>query len=326
MATGQPKKVPLKERALMMGNMIGINALRVNRTLLKQRFSEGGYAIHETDHFLLFTREQAPSIIVAHWFAPETIDANIGGYFIEELKLFGIIECPEDLSNLYGVIVGSLNPLYVRDSWRLYANNTIERYRAMIEDRGTDAGRQPMDEFASLYRRVLQLLVGESVLDAGCSFGFLPLLIAEFVPSIKQIVGVDIQTNSFTIVEAIARERQFDQVEFKQADLLSNHFRDFGQFDNVLALHVLEHFNETDMYRVLPHLLKVTKRRLIVAVPYEPGEAESAYGHQQLFTSAKLKNIGQWCVDNCGDVNSVLSEDSIGGLLVIDKQSLASAL
>jgi hypothetical protein len=34
----------------------------------------------------------------------------------------------------------------------------------------------------------------------------------------------------------------------------------------------------------------------------------------------KLKNIGQWCIDNCGDVKSVWSEDAAGGLLVIDKQ------
>src|SRR5713226_3823251 len=100
MAESQLKKVALKERALIMGNVIGINAHRANRALLKQRFTEGGYRIQETEHFLLFTREQAPSTIVAHWFAPEAIDANIGYYFIEELKPFGIIRCSEDFGNL----------------------------------------------------------------------------------------------------------------------------------------------------------------------------------------------------------------------------------
>lgn len=320
MAESQLKKVPLKERALIMGNVIGINAHHVNRMLLKQRFAEGSYSIHETEHFLLFTREKAPSTIVAHWFAPEAVDANIGYYFIQELKPFGIIECSEDLNNLFGVIVGSLNPLHVRQSWRLYADNTIERYRSILEDKSKDVAHPPINEFAALYRRILQLLIGDTVLDAGCSFGFLPLLIAEYAPSIKQIVGVDIQTNSFAIVRSIAQERHFTHVEFKQVDLLSDDFCACGQFDTVLALHVLEHFTETQMYYVLANLLKATTRRLIVAVPYEPGEAESAHGHEQLFTSAKLESIGQWCLGQCSDVSSMWCEDCAGGLLNVDKK------
>jgi 2-polyprenyl-3-methyl-5-hydroxy-6-metoxy-1,4-benzoquinol methylase len=324
MAASQPRKVPLKERALIIGNVIGINAHRADRVLLKQRFAEGGYKVHETEHFLLFTREKAPSMVVAHWFAPEAIDAQIGHYFIEELKPFGVVECSEDLSNLFGVVVGSLNPLHVRLSWRLYADNTIERYRNILEGKGKDIVHQPINEFAAIYKRVLQLLVGDTVLDAGCSFGFLPLLIAEYAPSIKQIVGVDILTNSFAIVGTIAQERHFKHVEFKQADLLSDEFGACGNYDNVLALHVLEHFTETEMYRVLANLLKVTARRLIIAVPYEPGEVESAHGHKQLFTPTKLESIRQWSKHHCRNANSIWCEDCAGGLLILDKQASAA--
>ena len=318
MADSQLKKVSLKERAIIVGNVVGVNAHRANRALLKQRFAEGGYHIHETDHFLLFTREKAPSTIVAHWFAPQAIDANVGHYFIRELKSFGIIECSEDFGHLFAAIVGSVHPFHIQQALRLYADNTIERYHNILEDKSKAIARQPIDEFATIYKRVLQLLVGDTVLDAGCSFGFLPLLIAEYAPSIKQIVGVDI-LDLFEIVRAIAQERHFTHVEFKQADLLSEDFCACGQFDNVLALHVLEHFAEADMYRVLAHLLKVTTRRLVIVVPYEPGQAESAYGHEQLFTSAKLESIGQWCIDHCSDVSSMWCEDCAGGLLIVDK-------
>src|SRR5260370_40473500 len=113
MAESQLKKVALKERALLVGNVIGINAHRANRGLLKQRFAEGGYSIQETDHFLLFTREQAPSTIVAHWFAPEAVVARIGHYFIEKLKPFGIIKCAKDFGNLFAAIVGSVHPYHI---------------------------------------------------------------------------------------------------------------------------------------------------------------------------------------------------------------------
>src|SRR5712692_153059 len=319
MAESQLKKVSSKERAVLEGNIIGINAYHANRGLLKQRFAEGGYDIHETNHFLLFTREKAPSIIVAHWFAPEAIDANIGYFFIQELKPFDIIECSEDFGNLFSAIVGSVHPFQVQRAFRLYADNTIERYHRILEGKSKAIAHQPLDDFATIYKRVLQLLVGDTVLDAGCSFGFLPLLIAEYVPSIKQIVAVDI-LDSFETVRTIAQERNFPQVEFKQADLLSEYFCASELYDNVIALHVLEHFTETDMYRVLVNLWEVTARRLIVAVPYEPGQAERAHGHEQLFTTAKLECIGQWCLDNFIDASSMRCEDCIGGMLFIDKR------
>lgn len=326
MTASQSKKVSIKERAMMVGNIVGINAHRTDRALLKQRFAEGGYHVRETAHFLLFTREQAPSTIVAHWFAPEAIDANIGYYIIEELKPAGIIGSPEDFGNLFAAIVGSVRPFHVEEAMRLYADNTIERYRSILEDKSKVVTHNSINEFATIYKRVLQLLVGESVLDAGCSFGFLPLLIAEFAPFIRHILGIDIQTSSFTIVRAIAQERHLTQVEFKQADLLSGHFSDFGQYDTVLALHVLEHFSEADMYLVLAHLLSVTKRRLIVAVPFEPGQAEIAYGHEQLFTPAKLESAGQWCLDHCSDTGSMWCEECAGGLLVIEKGQPATSI
>src|SRR5450759_1187836 len=161
MAESQLKKVSLKERALIVGNVIGINAHRANRMLLKQRFAEGGYRIHETEHFLLFTREQVPSTIVAHWFAPEALDANIGHYFIEELKPFGIIGSSEDFGHLFAAIVGSVNPFHIQQALRLYADNTIGRYHNILEGKDRAIAHQPLDEFATIYKRVLQLLVGD---------------------------------------------------------------------------------------------------------------------------------------------------------------------
>ncbi len=314
------QKVSLKDRSIMVGNVVGINAHHADRVLLKRRFAEGGYAVRETEHFLLFTREQAPSTIVAHWFAPEAIDADIGDYFIEELKPSGIIGCPDDFGNLFAAIVGSVHPFDIQGAMRLYASNTIERYRGILADTSKAGTHRPIDEFATIYKRVLQLLVGETALDAGCSFGFLPLLIAEFAPSIQHILGIDLQAGPFPTVETIAQDRGFTHVEFKQGDLLSDRFIDFGKYDTVLALHVLEHFSEEDMYRVLAHLWGVTKRRLIVAVPYEPGEAEATYGHQQLFTPAKLESVGQWSLEHCGDASSMWYEDCAGGLLVINRE------
>lgn len=100
------KKVPIRERAVLVGEMIVVNGYRANRTALKQRFTEGGYTAHETPHFLLFTRSEKPSTILVHWFAPAEITADIAHYLVQELKSSGIITRSQHLDKLFAGIVG----------------------------------------------------------------------------------------------------------------------------------------------------------------------------------------------------------------------------
>src|SRR6266436_2375 len=44
-------QVPIQERVIRVGNFLVINGYRANRTPLKQRFTDGGYQIHETPLF-----------------------------------------------------------------------------------------------------------------------------------------------------------------------------------------------------------------------------------------------------------------------------------
>ncbi len=301
-----------------MGSVVGINAYRVNRGSLKKHFVEGRYQLHETAHFLVGSHSEA-STIVAHWFAPEAIDADLGHYFMKELKPLGMLEQPQNFGDVFGAVVGSLFPQDPHRAWHLFGVNTLQRYHHLLAaPTYSPHCDSPVDVFTTLYRRVCELHVGESLLDAGCSFGLLPLVIAERVPTLTKVVGVDIETDPFTVTRAIAQERHLKSVQFVQADLLANDVNKLGLFDTVTALHVLEHFTEEEMYQVLTHLLQVTSRRLIIAVPYEPGEPETTYGHKQLFSSDKLEAVGQWCIDRLGG-GSISSEDCVGGLLVVDR-------
>src|SRR5579859_7776841 len=167
------KRVPIQERAFTIGDLTGINGYRANRTLLKQRFTEGGYLLQETPHFLLCTRPAAPSTILVHWFAPEEIDADIGNTFMQELKPLGLLADVQQFGQVFGVVVCSLFPYDVERALHLYATNTLRRYRTLLQE--TAHACTPTDStiqaFAAVYRRVFQLLVGERFLDAGCSFG-----------------------------------------------------------------------------------------------------------------------------------------------------------
>lgn len=313
--------MPIQERSVLVGDITGVNGYRANRALLKQRFAEGGYHVDETEHFLLFTRAQAPTTILVHWFAPEAIDANIGDYFLHELKPLGILAHMQDFGDVFGAVVLSLFPHDVLRALHLYGTNTLRRYQQFLKDASNELlpPASTMHAFAQVYRRVCQLQVGESFLDVGCSFGFLPLLISELVPTLTHVVGADIQTDPFAVVRALAEEQELRSVQFVQADVLAANFSSLGRFDTVTALHLLEHFSETEMYCALTNLLKVTAQRLILAVPYELDAPEWVYGHKQLFTRGKLESIGKWCIQQLEGGGRIWCEDCVGGLLLVER-------
>jgi SAM-dependent methyltransferase len=322
------RQIPIQERAFAMGDIVGVNAYRVRLDTLQRRLSEGGYHIHATPHFMLCRQPRAapgisnaPTLLI-HWFAPAAIDSNLGHYMMEELKPPGLLANQQHYGDVLGAIVNSVCPRDPEQAWHLFATNTLQRLRdLMASDHPTHSmpdPTYPIEVFAALYRRVQNLCAGASLLDAGCSSGFLPLLLAERLPTLTSILGVDISPAPFAVARTIAQERHLPHVHFKQADLLSDDLAAFPLFDTVTLLHVLEHFSEPPMYHILSNLLRLTARRLIIAVPYEADQPEPAYGHQQLFTREKLLAVGRWCIQQWGH-GSVSYENCAGGLIWVDR-------
>jgi SAM-dependent methyltransferase len=314
------RKVPIHERSVLVGDIIFVNGYHVNRTLLKQRFAEGGYQTQETPHFLLFTRLEAPQTILVHFFALEELNADIKHYVTLELKPLGILDRAQRFGEILAGIVGSFYPEDVRRAWSYFGANTLQRFLIYLSTVSTPPSPEytSIGSFATQYQRVCELCTGKTFLDAGCESGFLPLLIAERMPFMKQVVGVDIRPDLFDVVSELARERNLANVEFMQADLLAPDFARLGQFDTVAALGVLEHFSEEDMYRVLANLLAVTTQRLILMVPYEH-EPEPVYGHEQTFTHSKIEAVGRWCIQQLSGAGRMWLENCVGGLLLIER-------
>ena len=314
------KRVSLQERTLPVGNVVGINGYRVNKVALRKSIEDEGHYIHETPHFFVVIRSTFPCVIVIHWFAPDELDAHLGDYILQELKPLGVLTDTQDLDDAFGAVVGSLYPHEAQLAWYIYTANTFRRFQFLTNMASSLSHRSTMNTFATLYRRVYALQVGESFLDAGCSSGFLPLLLRECFPSLSKVIGVDIRPHPFATALRLAEEHRLENVQFVQADLLSHTFRTLGAFDTVTLLHVLEHFSEKAMYTVLANLLAVTRRRLIIAVPYEHGKAETVYGHEQLFSRAKLEAVGHWCLQQLNGEGTMWYEDCADGLLVIERQ------
>lgn len=325
-STQQGRAIPIQERSVRVGDVIVVNGYRANRSSLKARFAEGGYQVHETQHFLLFTRAEEPKTILVHWFAPEDLHTNLSHLLAEELKPFGVIASNQVLGELMtGIVGGTLYPDDVRRAWNYFGSNTLQRLLTLVSS--TMPTHLPdygsLGASATLYQRVIELAVGERFLDAACNGGYLPLLLAERIPFVREVVGVDRDAHVFSVAQDLAKERHLTTVRYVQADLLADDFSAIGSFDTVTALHVLEHFSEPEMYRVLANLLTVTVHRLIVAVPYEKGEPSAAYDHKQLFSQARFEAVGAWCIEQLQGAARMWYEGiaPAGGLLLIERHS-----
>lgn len=318
--TSHARKVPIQERSVLVGDIIVVNGHGVNRELLKRRFAEGGYQGYETTHFLLLRRKEVPATILVHRFAADQLNADIKHYMVLELKASGILDQPQRYGEILAGVVGSFFPEDVRRAWSYFGANTLQRFLVFLSTVSTPPypDYTSIGSFATQYKRICELCVGSTFLDAGCESGFLPLLIAERIPFMEKVVGVDIRPDMFEVVRELAGQRRLTNVQFVQADLLANDFDELGQFDTVTAIGVIEHFTEEDMYGVLTNLLKITEQRLVVIVPYET-EPELIYGHKQLFSPEKLQTIGEWCIQRLGGKARIWIEECVGGLLLIQR-------
>jgi SAM-dependent methyltransferase len=317
----QTRKVSIQERSVHVGEFVVVNGYHVNRAALTQRFLQGGYQRHETPHFLLFTRAEAPSTILVHWFAPEEITADLSHYLVQELKPFQTITSSQHLDDLFaGIVGGALFPGDVRRAWNYFGANTLQRLLAFLGTATPPAlpDYATLGAAATLYQRVCELGVGDRFLDVGCKGGFLSLLLAQRRPFLVEAVGVDLDATAFGPAQELAAERHLSTVRFVQADVLADAFSTIGPFDTVTLLHVLEHIAEADTPRVLTNLLKVTAHRLIIAVPYEQ-EPEVAYGHLQVFSHDKLQRLGAWCLEHLQGAGRIWCEDLLGGLLLVER-------
>jgi len=132
------------------------------------------------------------------------------------------------------------------------------------------------------------------------------------------IMGCDNNPDALQCSTDLALVAGAHQVTFTSQDVLNPPICCLGTFDTVTALHLLEHLTERDLPVALRHLLQVTSKRLIIAVPYEE-QATLAYGHEQVFTRAKLERWGQCCVEMLEGPGRYWCEEVAGGLLIVER-------
>jgi SAM-dependent methyltransferase len=166
---------------------------------------------------------------------------------------------------------------------------------------GTNAGMAPVHD------RAAALALGPEVVELGCCFGFLALRLAadghrvtavDLVPGTARLLA-SVSGALGTPVAALAGDA-------RHVPLAA------GSADTVFAVHLLEHLPRGADAAVLAGMLRVARRRAVVAVPFED-VADPAWGHVRTYRRADLDALGA-----ATGLPHVVEEHH-GGWLVVDR-------
>lgn len=284
----------------------------------KQQLCNQSYRISETEHFVICQQPSSRCIVLMHTFDQNTINADLIRYIEEELPTFGFIKSGKQFGATLFAVLASTFPA-PRDQhmiWHRFCQNTLDSLHDHIAHPDLITPTSYIGPFAAIYRRIFELFSGQSLLDIGCSFGFLPVLMAERFPQAR-ITGIDNNPDAITLSTNLVSASNDHRVTFTLLDILDKDFSGQEYFDTVTAIHLLEHLSEQAMPLALTHLLQATNKRLLIAVPYE-GQAQALYGHQQVFTSEKLDFWGNWCIEQLKGKGRYWCENVMGGMLIIE--------
>jgi SAM-dependent methyltransferase len=182
-------------------------------------------------------------------------------------------------------------------AWLSFYRNTLAR--------ADDPGRAG---YGQVHRRAIALLEGHStVLDLGCGFGFLALLLArDGTPCVAADVDPGVLRMVAAVSEAMRLPVQALLIEPGGPPLRAR------SVDAVAMLHVLEHLDAETGAALLRQALRVARRRVVVAVPYE-ARPTALFGHQRTLDRADLLALGVrtgWCYR---------VDDWCGGWLILDR-------
>ena len=253
-----------------------------------------------TQHFLIQDGHIRPRL------GSSGISNELAGHIAAELAPLGLVPDGPAFERVFVDTVQAAHP-DPRHAWSLFYSNTM-RHLHHPDPGGTGS----IATFARIYEHVMSLIRGTTVLDAGCCFGFLPLLAADRDPRLR-IVGVDLVPPAVALADRISRTRG-SRARFAAADLMALPAGDQA-VDTVLAVHVLEHLEADASALAVAQLCRVARHRVVVAVPLEAAP-DPTFGHVQAFDLPRLARLG---ARGEGWSPAVYAAD--GGWLVLDRDT-----
>ena len=238
-------------------------------------------------------------LTVDHNLTPEQLCDELAVQLAEELVDSGALRDQPEFELVFtGVVRSTVGG--GASSWVRFYRNSLARLEG-----GSTA-------FAPVHERAAALVRGRSLIDLGSCFGFFPLRLARDGIA---VTATDLSAPTMRLLE-LASAQLGRPLRTLSCDAAAVPLPD-GSADTVTALHLLEHLDSAAIDAVLAEALRLARRRVVVAVPFED-EPRACYGHIQRFDLARLQLLGERLSDKHSGVTATVHEFH-GGWLVLDR-------
>jgi Methyltransferase domain len=236
----------------------------------------GSHRTHSDRHALctprFCARRHRGVLDVEHDLRPDELSDDLAVLLVEELDDTGVLDGQAEFELVFtGIVRSTVDG--VMPAWLRFYRNSLDR----LED-GVAA-------FAPVHEHAASLLVGSRVVDLGSCFGFLPLRVAA---AGMDVVATDLSAPTMKLLARVSRTlRRRVQTICCDAARVPLPDRDA---DTVTVVHLLEHLTPGAADDVLEEALRLARRCVVVAVPFED-EPRACYGHIQRFDIAALRRL-----------------------------------
>lgn len=239
-------------------------------------------------------------IEVNHRIGPAQLDDEIGALLAEVLT--PLTDDHEVFAHAFTGVVLTSQP-HAAPAWELFYRNSLARIR-----------HSSAPGYSAVYRHALELLPATSVVDLGCSFGFLALHLVERGVA---VVACDVDPGTTALVRRMSR-RLGHVLDVRTTTADHVNLPDDAA-DAVAVLHVLEHISFEQGAAVLGEALRIARRRVVVAVPYEQ-RPTALFGH--------VRSVDAQHLDALGSASGWTYEvhEHFGGWLVLDRPDPGKAI
>ncbi|WP_263997229.1 mycofactocin oligosaccharide methyltransferase MftM [Mycobacterium yunnanensis] len=245
------------------------------------------------------TRRTREGLAVEHDLTPDEISDELAVLLAAELDDVGVLRGQPEFESVFTGIVQSVATDGDPDgAWRVFYRNSLHRLESGCAS------------FAPVHRRAAALVVGRRVVDLGSCFGFFPLRLAGD--------GLDVTATDLSAPTMDLLDRTSTRLGRPIRTVVCDAARvplPAGVADTVTVLHLLEHLDPTASAAVLDEAVRLTRRRVVVAVPFED-VPRACYGHVQRFDLDALQEIAAaW---RAAGIRATVHEYH-GGWLVLDR-------
>lgn len=165
--------------------------------------------------------------------------------------------------------------------------------------------------FGPIHAEAAAQVVGARLLDLGSCFGFFPLRMARHI----DVVATDLNPSTMRLLTAVSARLQ-RRVTTLACDA-TNVPLPAGAADTVTALHLIEHLPTDVMAAVCDEALRLARRRVVIAVPFED-EPRACYGHVQQFDMLRMHHLADELMRRHPGVRAQTFEHH-GGWLILDR-------